>query len=169
MTEAGTVETGITPLAPFKNASGHNYWTANTVRKTTDFNYAYPETQQWRFRSADEYSENVRGTVQQLYGGVSNFFMAQRNNFAPTGTGAVQNGPRADTVTNGNASDKASDTNGNGSAHHSEGFFHKLIHKAHDKIFSDDDQEQTRGLDLESEIGKREHYTRYIFLGHLLT
>ncbi|TAQ88827.1 hypothetical protein B7494_g2828 [Chlorociboria aeruginascens] len=76
---ANSTETGFTPLAPFNDASGRQYYTSEGVRSTEKFNYAYPETQRWKFGSDDEYKNSIRATVQQLYGGVSNQFLGDQN------------------------------------------------------------------------------------------
>jgi len=70
----GTIVNQDTPLPPFNDASGRRYWTSSTARGTEAFNYAYPETQRWRFRSNSDYVDSVEETVFQLYGGISRIF-----------------------------------------------------------------------------------------------
>lgn len=64
----GTIEDINTPLKPFWDASGSEFWNSAGVKETTTFNYAYPETQKWKFASVADYQRNVRSTVAQLYG-----------------------------------------------------------------------------------------------------
>jgi tyrosinase len=56
-----------TELSPFVDGSG-KYWTPNTVLSTETFNYAYPETQRWRFKTDTEYQQNILKAVQKSYG-----------------------------------------------------------------------------------------------------
>lgn len=64
----GTVEDVNTQLKPFWDGSGSNFWNSTGVKETTTFNYAYPETQKWKFANVADYQRNVKSTVAQLYG-----------------------------------------------------------------------------------------------------
>ncbi|PBP18012.1 tyrosinase precursor [Diplocarpon rosae] len=75
MSEANSIETDTTPLAPFADASGTKYWNSLGVRSTQTFNYVYPETQRWKFGSDVEYRNSVLDSVQQLYGDLSSQFV----------------------------------------------------------------------------------------------
>jgi len=74
--KANSTVTATTPLTPFADSTGTKYWTSEGARQTSTFNYAYPETQRWKFSSDAAYQSSVRNAVQQLYGGISNQFMA---------------------------------------------------------------------------------------------
>jgi tyrosinase len=67
-TRQGTVEDVNTQLKPFWDASGTKFWNSAGVKDTTTFNYAYPETQRWKFANVADYQRNVKSTVAQLYG-----------------------------------------------------------------------------------------------------
>ncbi|KAJ8061925.1 hypothetical protein OCU04_009712 [Sclerotinia nivalis] len=73
--ESGAQETSTTALTPFNNTTGKTYWTSDGVRSTATFNYAYPETQQWKFLTVQQYQNSVLAAVQKLYGATSNQFM----------------------------------------------------------------------------------------------
>jgi tyrosinase len=73
----GSLELATTGLAPFYDKTGTQFWDSLGVRSTEVFNYAYPETQQWKFPSTSDYQNSVLGTVQQLYGSVGNQFVAE--------------------------------------------------------------------------------------------
>lgn len=64
----GTIEDVNTQLKPFWDGSGTKFWNSAGVKETTTFNYAYPETQKWRFANIADYQRNIRSTVAQLYG-----------------------------------------------------------------------------------------------------
>ncbi|TLD32554.1 tyrosinase precursor [Venturia nashicola] len=64
----GTIEDINTQLKPFWDGSGTRFWNSAGVKETTTFNYAYPETQKWKFANIADYRRSVRGTVAQLYG-----------------------------------------------------------------------------------------------------
>jgi tyrosinase len=69
-TEQGTSETSQSSLEPFWDASGgQTFWTADGVKDSKTFGYAYPETQSWQFADNDAYQQALRQTVTQLYGG----------------------------------------------------------------------------------------------------
>ena len=79
--EAGSTEGPDTPLKPFWNESGTDFWTSNSssktpVKWTTTFGYAYPETQSWTFPNQQAYQQNLRQTISLNYGGnsVGEFF-----------------------------------------------------------------------------------------------
>ncbi|PQE33295.1 tyrosinase precursor protein [Rutstroemia sp. NJR-2017a WRK4] len=74
--QSGTQETSKTPLAPFNDATGKTFWNSDGARYTTTFNYAYPETQQWKFPTQQQYQNSVLAAVQKLYGATSNQFMS---------------------------------------------------------------------------------------------
>lgn len=69
-TQAGTEENIQTALTPFWETSD-SFWTSDGVRKTGAFGYAYPETQEWKFSTPQQYQSNVRTVFRQLYGGSS--------------------------------------------------------------------------------------------------
>lgn len=73
---AGSTANQDTPLAPFNDASGRKLWTSKTARRTEAFNYAYPETQRWNYRSDADYIDSVEEVVYQLYGRITQNFRA---------------------------------------------------------------------------------------------
>lgn len=73
-----------TELTPFVDKSGTS-WTPATVASTQTFNYAYPETQRWKFKDDSSYLQNIRTTIQTLYGKTSDTIAA--NPSVSTGTG----------------------------------------------------------------------------------
>jgi tyrosinase len=172
VTVAGSVETSSTPLTPFVDASGSNYWTAETVRQTETFNYAYPETQRWAFTSDSDYQNAVADAIQQLYGGLSNQFSGEE------ALNLMSVRPAVAAVTPVNKAvnkDNGEITHSNGSAHlHTNGAanvpaqkpvadedsgfhpFHNLAERIKDAvhIHSHPDQAESGALDLEEEIGK---------------
>ncbi|TVY81027.1 Tyrosinase, partial [Lachnellula suecica] len=141
---SNSTETAATPLAPFFDASGTKNWTSETARQTEVFNYAYPETQRWKFGSDAKYQTSVRSAAQQLYGGISNQFMSlAAATPAPTLT-AIE------TAAEDNKTQEPMKTA---------------------SIVPKQDADGTRGLDLESEVGKspdlsvppkESSYTEYI-------
>jgi tyrosinase len=159
--QAGSVETSTTPLAPFVDASGTNYWTSEGVRQTETFNYAYPETQRWAFTSDNDYQNSVANAVQQLYGGLSNQFTgADALNLMAAPLSSAAAAPvikeQVETAHSNNATNEAA----SGSAQKPladtySGFhpFHNLAERVKDK-FSSHHQAERGGLDLEKEIGK---------------
>ncbi len=167
VTVAGSVETSSTPLTPFVDASGSNYWTAETVRQTETFNYAYPETQRWAFGSDSDYQNGVADAVQQLYGGLSNQFSGEE------AVNLMSVRPSAAAVTPVNQeTGEIIHTNGSGHLHTNEaasvpaqkpvadeGFhpFHHLAERIKDAVHNHGhpDQAERGALDLEKEIGKR--------------
>lgn len=175
--QAGSVETSTTPLAPFVDASGTNYWTSEGVRQTETFNYAYPETQRWAFTSDSDYQNSVANAVQQLYGGLSNQFTgADALNLMaaplPSAAAAPVIKEQVETAHSNNATNEAA----SGSAQKpvadtNSGFhpFHNLAERVKDS-FSGHHQAERGGLDLEKEIGKAappipeqpRSYTEYI-------
>lgn len=56
-----------TNLVPFKRSSG-GFWTPNSVRNTTTFGYAYPETIKSNSNSEDEHVAAVKANITTLYG-----------------------------------------------------------------------------------------------------
>lgn len=177
---AGTIVNQNTPLPPFNDATGRTLWTSATARRTEAFNYAYPETQRWRFRSDAEYINNVQQAVYQLYGGVSRIF--RRGGFNARAAN-VENTPLAAFALNDSvppvvkaitSSQKplggsqpeskpaAVPSNQAPAKEHKTGFLSDLGHKIKDVLGADDDKtpkDGTRGgLDLEAEIGKRKYF-----------
>ncbi len=69
-TQVGTQETNTTLLTPFW-ADPNVFWTSDGVRKNGNFGYVYPETQAWKFSTAQQYQANVSAVLRQLYGGSS--------------------------------------------------------------------------------------------------
>ena len=151
------METAKTPLAPFKDASGQRYWTSEGVRSTKTFNYAYPETQRWGFSSDDDYARSVMRAVQQLYGGVSRQFGADRGlNLIATSSSlpparvlqqkqAVPPSPIVEA--SGSAQAPVAAHAAKSESHPFRDFVAKLKGK------SDQTADRTRELDLEAEIG----------------
>ena len=169
----GTVVSPDTPLAPFNDASGRKYWTSASAQKTESFNYVYPETQRWKFASDALYVTSVRQAVFTLYGGVSRVFRPRGSSSrvltdsadsaeptisalkiddaqpAPVAQKPVQDQPKP--AASSSSSKPAQ-------KEHSTGFFSDIGHKIKDALSSDHaPKDGTRGLDLESEIGKRKH------------
>ena len=162
---ANSIETAMTPLAPFNDASGTKYWTSEGVRSTETFNYAYPETQRWKFSSNDDYANSVMSAVQQLYGGVSNQFGGNQgfNLMATPSTlpaaRAVQQKQATHPVVNGSATGSAQKPMAEPAAHAPAAHdskshpFREFMGKLTGK--SKQSTDGTRDLDLEAEIGKR--------------
>ncbi len=141
-----TKETTSTPLKPFVNSTGQSYWTAENVRVTETFNYAYPETQAWAFKSSSEYQNSVVDAVQTLYGGAA--FGGDNGSFNLMATS---------TLNDGSAQKVAAE---NTPAAELDSGFHPLRNlatKVKGAIHHDTKEPgvTARGLDLESEIGKR--------------
>jgi tyrosinase len=162
--QAGSVETSTTPLAPFVDASGTNYWTSEGVRQTETFNYAYPETQRWAFTSDSDYQNSVANAVQQLYGGLSNQFTGEEAvNLMAAPTPAVAAPAIHEKVetshstgaTSGGTSDSAQKPVAD--SHSGSHLFHNLAERVKGAVHGHKDQDQAErgGLDLEKEIGKR--------------
>ncbi|PPJ56238.1 hypothetical protein CBER1_06384 [Cercospora berteroae] len=59
----GTTSRANTGLRPFRNPSGPNFWTTNSVRDWTQFGYTYPE-----FSNSDGSAGAISGYVNRLYG-----------------------------------------------------------------------------------------------------
>lgn len=156
-----------TPLPPFNDASGQNYWTSNTVRTTEVFSYAYPETQRWRYRLYADYVNNLQATIDQLYGGVSRIF--RRTGLSGRGEGlrdsersASRSIPEA---TDGELAGEQKTLAENVTPHktasndkqESHGLLADIGHSVKKLILGDDDkaEDSTRGgEDFETEIGK---------------
>lgn len=66
--KTGTIEDVNTQLKPFWDGSGTKFWNSTGVKETITFNYAYPETQKWKFANVADYQRSVKSTVAQLYG-----------------------------------------------------------------------------------------------------
>ena len=178
---ASTIETDTTPLAPFNDATGNNYWTSDAVRSTETFNYAYPETQRWAFSSDSDYANSVQNAVNQLYGAVTNQFAGDQgfNNFVAMPASTPAPPAIEEKVHNGSA-------NGAGSqaaqkpiaapapeAHQSHPI-RDMIGKVKESLTGHSSSgEATRGLDLEAEIGKPDNgnnspsYPPHIQLHHI--
>jgi tyrosinase len=87
--KANSIEKATTPLAPFADKSGTSYYNSLQVQQTEAFNYAYPETQRWAFKSDSAYQDSILNTVQQLYSGLSSqIFSATGSNFVATSVSA---------------------------------------------------------------------------------
>lgn len=173
----GTSVSPDTPLAPFNDASGRKFWTSNTSRKTESFNYSYPETQRWKFTTDALYVTSVRQAVFSLYGGVSRVFrqegltpnisMATTETIAPAEPAQKPLQDTSKPVPVAAAQNPAqgqskpatsSSTNKPAEKVHGTGILSVLGHRLKDAISGDHKSEDgTRGLDLESEIGKRKH------------
>jgi hypothetical protein len=147
-----SIETATTPLAPFADASGSKYWTSEGARQTTTFNYAYPETQRWAFSNDADYQNSVRNAVQQLYGGISNQFMLMSAP-SPTPVATTIKAKAEESSADGSAQ-TASTALGVPSAEHDH--LRDLVGTIKEGILghSKEGTDGTRGLDLESEIGK---------------
>jgi tyrosinase len=160
--QAGSTETSTTPLAPFADASGTNYWTPEGVRQTETFNYAYPETQRWAFASDSDYQNSVANAVQQLYGGLSNQFTGDEAfNLMAVPTPAAAAAPvikdkveAAHSVGSANVPASDSAQKPVADTHSGPHLFHNLAERVKDS-FSHHHQAERGGLDLEKEIGKR--------------
>ena len=150
----GSVVTQSTPLAPFNDATGRQFWTSNAVRRTETFNYAYPETQRWNYRTEAEYINSVQDNVAQLYGGVSRnlrqgggFDTRTTGSSAPVTDEAVRAPPN---ITNQSAKP---------ANHQISGFLHDIGHKLKEAVSGNHSThpaaDATRELNLEAEIGKR--------------
>jgi len=160
--QAGSVETSITPLAPFVDASGTRYWTSEGVRLTETFNYAYPETQRWAFTSDSDYQNAVANAVQQLYGGLSNQFSGEEAiNLMAAPTPAADAPAIQEKVETADSNGATSGATGH-SAQKPVADTHSGFHPFHDLAerfrgaASDHkgDSAERGGLDLEKEIGK---------------
>lgn len=66
--EAGESQSQDTPLKPFWDKSGRDFWTSAQIKDTTTFGYAYPETQKWKFPDHKTYQGALRQAVAGLYG-----------------------------------------------------------------------------------------------------
>lgn len=65
----GESQTKDTPLTPFWDKSATKFWTSEEIKDTTTtFGYAYPETQEWKYRTGSEYQTSIRQAVTTLYG-----------------------------------------------------------------------------------------------------
>lgn len=83
----GTIEDVNTQLKPFWDGSGTKFWNSTGVKETTTFNYAYPETQKWKFANVADYQRNVKSTIAQFYGTgnvVQDFIASGAVNSLPT-------------------------------------------------------------------------------------
>lgn len=188
VTQAGSIETSTTPLTPFIDASGSKYWTSEGVRLTETFNYAYPETQRWAFKSESDYENSVANAVQQLYGGLSSQFsgeeafklMSVQPSAAATAPAIKETAevPHSNGSTNGHANGAASapiheaqkpvtDTH---SGFHP---FHNLAERVKGAVSGHDHkpehQAERGGLDLEKEIGNRTSLPFLLLSEHKLT
>ncbi|KAK0671041.1 hypothetical protein QBC41DRAFT_335569 [Cercophora samala] len=65
----GESQTKDTPLTPFWDKSATKFWTSEEIKDTTTtFGYAYPETQEWKYKVPSEYQASIRQAVTSLYG-----------------------------------------------------------------------------------------------------
>ena len=60
-----------TSLKPFHQNVNGEFWTSANVVKTETFQYAYPETQEWKFSNNQAYQSNIRTAINALYSGNS--------------------------------------------------------------------------------------------------
>ncbi|EMR83072.1 putative tyrosinase precursor protein [Botrytis cinerea BcDW1] len=150
--QSGSQETSTTPLTPFNNATGKTYWTSEGVRSTATFNYAYPETQQWKYSTAQQYQTSVLVAVQTLYGATSNQFMQLMG--VQTAAAPEQSSTQAENIVAG-SSNAAQKPIGNGAASSSDGhnFLSNLLHSSA-KAKPKPGDAIRGGEDFESEIGK---------------
>ncbi|TKW49434.1 Tyrosinase [Colletotrichum tanaceti] len=77
--KAGGAETVKTPLAPFAQSGTENnqaFWTSEGVRYTTEFGYAYPETQKSKFPT----KKDILNELDRLYGKNASLANILRNN-----------------------------------------------------------------------------------------
>ncbi|KAI9651402.1 hypothetical protein NHQ30_001444 [Ciborinia camelliae] len=150
--QSGTKETSTTPLTPFNDSTGSTYWTSEGVRSTATFNYAYPETQQWKYPTLKDYQTSVLAAVQTLYGATSNQFMQLMG----VQTAAVP--PQIPTqskqvVADGSNNAQKPIGNSDASSSGSHNFLSNLLH--HNSSKSNSADTARGGEDFESEIGKR--------------
>jgi tyrosinase len=69
--DQGKVIKTVTPhddLMPFRRNEKGEYHNADTSRYTTEFGYVYPETQEWKYESDEEYEAAIRTALDALYG-----------------------------------------------------------------------------------------------------
>ncbi|KAE8445423.1 hypothetical protein EG329_013436 [Mollisiaceae sp. DMI_Dod_QoI] len=170
--QANSDENTTTGLAPFNDKSGQNYWTSAAVTSTETFNYAYPETQRWLFQSNSDYQNSIQNTIQQLYGGVTNNFTDNSNNFTAqsTATTAPAIQAKADTENQKPVSDVVPAP----AVKEDSGFqsIGGLVHRIHEVFHQENSPPKTdtdRRLDLEAEVAddhkpqpKATTYTDYI-------
>ncbi|KAF7945069.1 hypothetical protein EAE96_009849 [Botrytis aclada] len=151
--QSGSQETSTTPLTPFNNATGKTYWTSDGVRSTATFNYAYPETQQWKYPTVQQYQTSVLAAVQTLYGATSNQFMQLMG--VQTAAAPEQISTQAEKVL-ADSSDAAQKPIGNSAASSSDGhnFLSSLLHTSA-KAKPKPGNAVRGGEDFESEIGKQ--------------
>ena len=64
----GGIENVNTPLKPFWDKSGVNFWTSEGVQSTRTFGYDYLETQSWHFKTPAEFQQFIRGLIVANYG-----------------------------------------------------------------------------------------------------
>ncbi|KAF7890194.1 hypothetical protein EAF00_008509 [Botryotinia globosa] len=150
--QSGSQETSTTPLTPFNNATGKSYWTSDGVRSTATFNYAYPETQQWKYPTIQQYQTSVLAAVQTLYGATSNQFMQLMG--VQTAAAPEQISTQAEKVVS-DSSDTAQKPIGDGAASSSHGhnLLSNLLHSSA-KAKPKPGDAVRGGEDFESEIGK---------------
>ncbi|TEY36383.1 hypothetical protein BOTCAL_0554g00040 [Botryotinia calthae] len=150
--QSGSQETSTTPLTPFNNATGKTYWTSDGVRSTATFNYAYPETQQWKYPTVQQYQTSVLAAVQTLYGATSNQFMQLMG--VQTAAAPEQISTQAKKVV-ADSSNAAQKPIGNGAASSSNGhnFLSNLLHSSA-KAKPKPGDAIRGGEDFDSEIGK---------------
>lgn len=188
MIASSTTETAQTPLAPFNDASGTQFWTSEGVKKTETFNYAYPETQKWAFSNDSDYTNSVQSAVLRLYGGATNDILGGQSLITAPDNVPVQ--AAKENVSNGHSSSSAQkpiaeqhplaqDTQSTSQSHPTE---HHHVREILDKakgIFEHHsvEGESARGLDLVAEIGKgelasfllRPRHTPNLLISHQLT
>ena len=138
------------------DATGRKAWNSQGVRRTETFNYAYPDTQRWKYKSDSDYQNSVQQAVQVLYGGISNQFMSDQGfnlMAAPPTKVAVIPAPDATEVKAGSSEHKATAA-GSNMMDSAKSMIHNVLHP-HEKQKPISEETSRGGEDFESEIGKR--------------
>ncbi|QSZ31852.1 hypothetical protein DSL72_001421 [Monilinia vaccinii-corymbosi] len=154
---SGSQETSSTPLTPFKNATGQAYWDSDGIRHISTLNYAYPETQRWKYATEKDYQTSILAAVQALYGATSNQFMQMMGVQTAAAPEQITTQSKQDTEDASDAAQKPTggdDTSSSGV----QGFLSNILH--HRNPSKSHHAETARGgEDFESEIGKPEAST----------
>ncbi|KAB8292555.1 hypothetical protein EYC80_008264 [Monilinia laxa] len=148
---SGTQEISSTPLTPFNNATGKTYWDSDGVRNTATFNYAYPETQQWKYPTVKQYQTSVLAAVQALYGATSNQFM-QLMGIQTADAPQQATAQSKQVVADGSNAAQKPIGDGDGPSSGGHNFLSNILHRNPNKSKSADTARG--GEDFESEIGK---------------
>lgn len=144
-------------MTPFNNATGKTYWDSDGVRSTTTFNYAYPETQQWKYPTVKQYQTSVLAAVQTLYGATSNQFMQLMGIQTAAAPEQVTSQSKQVVADGSNAAQKPID-DGAASSSSGHNFLSNILH--HNPTKTKSAETARGGEDFESEIGKRKLYLR---------